>query len=75
MREKRPFAVPVSRRIRRVMADRGMSSADLMRKTGFSSGQISNYLNGHQVMRMDKFTAICRALHCSADELLGLKEE
>ena len=71
-RARKPVAVVTARRLRAIMAVRDMTSADLMRKTGCGSGQISNYLNGYFVMRIDVLIRLCKALDCSADYLLGL---
>ena len=49
-----------------------MTSADLMRKTGMGSGQISNYLNGYGNMRADRLVVLANALDCSTDYILGL---
>lgn len=69
---KNPVAMTTARRLRAIMAARKITSADLMRKTGCGSGQISGYLNGHFVMRVDVLIRLCKALDCSADYLLGL---
>lgn len=71
-REKKPVAVAVARRLRAIMAARNMTSADLMRSTGCGSGQISGYLNGYFVMRIDVLIRLCKELDCSSDYLLGL---
>lgn len=64
-----------SRRLRMAMFTRGMTSADLMRATNLGSGQISNYLNGHQEPGATRIAQMCKALDVSADFLLGLTPE
>ena len=60
------------RRMRIVMAARGMNSADIMRASTLGNGQISSYLNGHQEPRIGSLAKLCKALNVSADYLLGL---
>lgn len=71
-KETNPVSVTIGNRMRIMMAIRGITSADLMRKTTMGSGQISNYLNAHFMMKADRLVTICNALDCSADYLLGL---
>lgn len=72
--EKKPFAVELSRRLRRVMIDTEISSADIMRNSKLGTGQISTYLNGYTIMKADTLKELCAVLGCSADYLLGLSE-
>lgn len=69
--EKNPLAVTISRRLKTMMAARGMTSADLVRRTTIGGGQISNYLHGNFTMRVDKLLELCETLDCSADYLMG----
>ena len=62
------------RRLRMAMATLGMTSADLVRKTTLGSGQISNYLNGHQEPTVSSLLHICEGLGVSADFLLGFSD-
>lgn len=66
--------VEMSRRLRKVLLYREMTSADLCRITGLGSGQISNYLNAHQCPRCDRLRLICDTLDVSADYLLGMSD-
>jgi transcriptional regulator with XRE-family HTH domain len=70
--KKTELGLTISRRLRGQMHLCGMTSADLMRKTGMGSGQISNYLNGYGNMRADRLVVLANALDCSTDYILGL---
>lgn len=65
-------AIQIARRLRLVMIARKMTSADIVRSTTMGSGQISEYLNGKRMMRVDRLLDLCDALDCSADYLLGI---
>ena len=73
-RKKHPEAVNTARRIRIVMAMRGMTSADIVRASRLGSGQVSSYLNGWACMQIPTLLELCRVLRCSADFLLGLSD-
>jgi len=73
-RSDKPLAIFMSRRFRSAMADNGLNSADLIRKTTIGHGQMSNYMNGHFMMRVDKLKELCEALGCSSDYILGLSD-
>ncbi len=64
-----------ARRLRIALAKNNMTSADLCRDTTLGSGQISNYLNGHQEPGATRIVQMCEALDVSADFLLGLTDE
>ena len=65
----------LARRLRMAMTVRDITSADLMRTTTMGSGQISEYLNGHQEPGATRIVHLCKALNVSADFLLGLSDE
>lgn len=73
-RTDKPLAIQMSRRFRSVMADQEINSADLTRKTTIGHGQMSNYMNGHFMMRADKLKELCDALGCSSDYILGISD-
>ena len=62
------------RRLRMAMSALQMTSADLMRRTTLGSGQISEYLNGHNEPTVSSLYRICEGLGVSADFLLGLSD-
>ena len=65
----------LARRLRMAMTVRDITSADLMRTTTMGSGQISEYLNGHQEPGATRIVQMCKALDVSADFLLGLSDD
>ena len=58
-------------RIKEALALRGMTAADLSRKTGIGKGLISRYLHGEVVPKQSKIAVIARALEVSPAWLLG----
>lgn len=64
-----------SRRLRMALVVNEMTSADLARATTMGSGQISEYLNGHQEPGATRIVQMCKALDVSADFLLGLSDD
>ena len=53
----------------------GMSQQELAAKARSNHSLISMYENGKSNPSLEKFTAICRALETSADELLGIQPQ
>lgn len=58
-------------RIKKAMADREMSAAELSRLTGISPSSLSEYLNGRYEPKQDKVALISNALKVSPGWLLG----
>lgn len=50
---------------------RGMTAAELSRKTGIDEGTISNYRKGKYMPKSDKLYLICDALNVRASWLFG----
>ena len=63
--------VNTNERIKEALALRGMTAADLSRKTGIGKGLISRYLHGEVVPKQSKIAVIARALEVSPAWLLG----
>lgn len=49
-------------RLLKVIADRKVTAADLVRATGIDKGAISNYINGVYIPKQDKAYKLARAL-------------
>ena len=60
-----------AKRLNQALALRGMTAAELSRKTGLGEATISNYRKGRYVPKNDKMFLICSALNVSASWLLG----
>lgn len=54
------------------MDERGLTCADLARAIGCAESTILQWTRGVYLPRIDYLIPLCRALDCSADELLGL---
>jgi transcriptional regulator with XRE-family HTH domain len=52
---------------------RQMTQADLSRKTGISTQQISDYINNRRVMSLKNARIISRAIGCIIDDLYDWK--
>lgn len=63
-------------RIAAMRRERGWSQQELGRRIGVSKQQVMRYeVHGMQNMRVRRLVALCRALGCSADGLLGIDAE
>ena len=49
-------------RLLKVIAERNVTAADLVRATGIDKGAISNYINGAYIPKQDKAYKLARAL-------------
>ena len=61
-------------RLRAARELRGMVQSDLGDATGIPANRISNYELGYSYPQARSLIAICEALDCSADYLLGLDD-
>ena len=58
-------------RLAEVMAERGMSVADLARTIGLTAANVSILKNGHaRAVRFGTLNAICDALECEPGDIL-----
>lgn len=60
-----------AKRLNQALDLRGMTAADLSRKTGLDEGTISNYRKGRYMPKSDKLYLICDALNVTASWLFG----
>lgn len=60
-----------SERIKEALTLRGMSAAELSRKSGITKGLISRYIHGEVIPKQSKIAAIAHALSVSPAWLLG----
>lgn len=58
-------------RFNQALALRGMTAAELSRKTGLDEATISNYRKGRYIPKTDKLLPICSALDVSLSWILG----
>jgi putative transcriptional regulator len=63
--------VPVEVRLAEVMADRGVSVAELSRAIGLTAANVSILKNGHaKAIRFGTLDAICEVLECEPGDIL-----
>lgn len=63
-------------RIKQKRLERGWSQSELGRRIGVSKQQVMRYeVHGIENMRVRRLAALCAALGCTIDYLLGLTEE
>lgn len=65
----------LSRRMKIRMFELDLTMRDLAKKCGVNERSIGGYVAMHNMMGADTLAAIADGLECSADWLLGLKEE
>lgn len=56
-------------RLKALLAERGMTQADLARKSGLTISAISRYANGNRLPRADKLVLLAGALGIDAGKL------
>ena len=64
----------LGRRLKKVLAERGMMQKELAEKIGVNEMAISRYIHGGRIVSVPILIEICKALNVSADYLLGLSE-
>ena len=63
-------------RLLKVIAERNVTAADLVRATGIDKGAISNYINGAYIPKQDKAYKLARALGVDPGWLItGIEQE
>ena len=68
------YADGFGNRLRYALDSRGMKHKHLAKITGLTAPTISTYVTGQRTPRADHIVVICKALHISADWLLGMVE-
>lgn len=56
-----------------IMRHQGLSYEDLAKRTGISSGTISNYVNGRTSPTLDNLFLIAKALGCGLEDLMYIE--
>ncbi len=54
---------------------KGMTTKELGRLIGVTPSAVTNWETGAREPNIEKIKALCAALSCTADELLGIKAE
>lgn len=75
MEQKEQIKTQLSRRMKVRMFELDMTMRDLSGKSGVSASSISEYISRGKMMSAGALAAIADGLECSADWLLGRKEE
>lgn len=65
----RTIQTEFAERFRGLLAEVGMTQADLARKSGLTISAICRYANGNRLPRADKLALLADALGISAEEL------
>jgi transcriptional regulator with XRE-family HTH domain len=65
----------LSARLRAIRERRGLTQDALGKVSGLSQMAVSHFETGRRLPCAENLVALCRALDCSADYLLGLKEK
>lgn len=65
----------LSENLKELMFERGLNQTTLAAAMNTCSSKISSYLTAKRAPNYDTFIALIEFFHCSADFLLGLKEE
>lgn len=61
--------------LKREMDRRGLTAADLARRSGINKGTLYHYLRGDYVPKMERVATIAQALNVSPADLCGLGNE
>lgn len=67
--------IEIKERIKTALQIRGMSAAELSRKSGLDKGSISNYLKGKYLPKQSAIGVMASALHVSPAWLMGYDVE
>ena len=65
----------VAKRLLELRRERKLSQAELGRLTGIEHGSIGRWENGDWLPGVDNIIKLCLFFGCSADYLIGLKDE
>lgn len=64
----------IKERLREVIKNSSMTTAEIAEKTGVSPEMITQYCTTKKLPKLDTFASLCRALGVSADYILGLDD-
>ncbi len=70
-RDEHDWKMRFVRRVRKLMALKGITQHVLSKETGIPQATLSNYLGGHIVPTAYKLTKIAKVLGCSTDDLIN----
>lgn len=62
-------------RLKKLIKFQGYSCKDISDKTGIHQSRMSHYIHDKQQPNLEHLKALCKALNCRADYLLGLDQE
>ena len=66
-----PQDMTVAKNLRRIMIDKGISQAELSKRSGIQQGTLSMWMNGTRIPRMHNIDTLCEYLGCSRADLVG----
>lgn len=69
------FAKILSRNLRLLMYQKGITQAQMSRELGIGKTTLSTWMNGQRMPRMDKIDLLCRYLNCMRSDLMDEKRE
>lgn len=64
---------PVSGNIERIINEKGLKKCAIAQKTGFTSQEFSDILNGRRIIKVNEVPHIAKALDVSLSELFALE--
>ena len=65
----------IGQKIRQAMDMQGMKQVELAEATNITEVSISRYVNDLRIPNTSELCKLCKALHISADWLLGIKDD
>lgn len=65
----------IKKRLTEEIKQSGLSTKEIAQRVGVSPEMITQYTTTKKLPRLDTFARLCRALHLSADEILGIVED
>ena len=69
------FAKILSRNLRLLMYQKGITQAQMSRELEIGKTTLSSWMNGQRMPRMDKIDLLCRYLNCMRSDLMDEKRE
>lgn len=69
------FARILSRNLRLLMYQKGITQAQMSRELGIGKSTLSTWMSGQRMPRMDKIDILCRYLNCMRSDLMDEKRE
>lgn len=65
----------IKKRLTEEIKQSGLSTKEIAQRVGVSPEMITQYTTTKKLPRLDTFARLCRALHLSADEILGIVDD